>query len=476
MIVEGFFRYLFGQTVAATQYSTSYRSIALLLLGSDLIGLLWCFNLAYWLCLEQFLNWNSPTLYWLVLLLLLGLYLADTYRPDTQIGGLRSPARVILSNLVTGGATTTVVYLAGLWGSEPLIGRGILLVSLGFFTLWTAGTRLFADKWIQLSAKQSRWLVLGGGENAVQFGLEFRFFNPQAELVVLVENQKCVKRVTYESLSSLGYSLDDFDTWSEQEWSGVVIGTTTGLSDVFTKQLMQMRLRGVIIYSLTDFYERYWFKIPPSYLKDDWFAFTSGFRLLHNRVSLKIKRLVDILSSGLLLLLLAPVMLLTALAIKFDSPGAVFYSQVRTGLNCKKFKVYKFRSMYQDAERRGAQWASKGDPRITTVGRFLRVMRIDELPQLWNVLKGEMSIIGPRPERPEFDAQLSQAIPYYDVRYLIKPGITGWAQVMYPYGASITDAYEKLAYDLYYIKNYSLLLDLAIAFKTLRVVLLGKGQ
>jgi lipopolysaccharide/colanic/teichoic acid biosynthesis glycosyltransferase len=132
--------------------------------------------------------------------------------------------------------------------------------------------------------------------------------------------------------------------------------------------------------------------------------------------------------------------------------------------------------MYQDAEKRGAQWAGKQDPRITKVGRWLRLTRIDELPQIVNVLRGEMSLIGPRPERPEFDLKLREEIPYYDLRYLVKPGITGWAQVMYPYGSSVEDAYEKLAYDLYYIKNYSLALDLAIFFKTIRVVILGKGR
>jgi exopolysaccharide biosynthesis polyprenyl glycosylphosphotransferase len=178
-----------------------------------------------------------------------------------------------------------------------------------------------------------------------------------------------------------------------------------------------------------------------------------------------------------MLLLLSPVMIVAAIAVKLDSPGPVFYSQMRNGCHRNPFWVRKFRSMYQDAEQRGgAQWAQKSDPRITRVGNVLRLTRIDELPQIWNVLTGEMSLIGPRPERPQFDEKLAEAIPYYNLRYLVKPGITGWAQVMYPYGASVEDAYEKLSYDLYYIKNYSIWLDLAIGFKTIRVVLLGKGR
>jgi exopolysaccharide biosynthesis polyprenyl glycosylphosphotransferase len=239
---------------------------------------------------------------------------------------------------------------------------------------------------------------------------------------------------------------------------------------------MQLRLQGIPVYQLPDFYEMLWQKLPPALLQDTWFTFGGGFGLFANRTSLKIKRFVDIVAASVLLVILSPLMLLAVIAIMLESSGAVFYSQLRNGLYGNPFRVYKFRSMRQDAEKMGVQWAQKRDPRITRVGYCLRLMRIDELPQLWNVLRGEMSLIGPRPERPEFDSKLVTQIPYYNLRYLVKPGITGWAQVLYPYGASVEDAYEKLSYDLYYIKNYSLWLDLAIAFKTVRVVILGKGQ
>ncbi|MBO3463838.1 sugar transferase, partial [Aetokthonos hydrillicola] len=259
-------------------------------------------------------------------------------------------------------------------------------------------------------------------------------------------------------------------------WSGVVVATEVELSEAQLQSLMQMRLQGIPVYKLPDYYEGLWYKLPSFLLQDSWFIFNVGFNLVSSGISWKLKRLVDFITASLLLVTLSPLMLLVALAIKLDSPGSAFYSQLRTGLNSKPFRVYKFRSMYRDAEKRGVQWASKRDPRITRVGYLLRLTRIDELPQLWNVLHGDMSLIGPRPERPEFDANLRKAIPYYDVRYLVKPGITGWAQVLYPYGASIEDAYEKLAYDLYYIKNYSFWLDIAIFFKTIRVILLGKGR
>ena len=214
-------------------------------------------------------------------------------------------------------------------------------------------------------------------------------------------------------------------------------------------------------------------KLPPSLLDGHWFVSNSR---LQDVNSLRIKRLMDVLISMILLILLFPLLLLVAAAIKLDSPGKIFYSQLRNGQNAKPFKIYKFRSMYRDAENGGAKWAAVGDVRITRVGYWLRILRIDELPQLWNVLRGKMSLIGPRPERPEFDAKLKEAIPHYEFRYLIKPGISGWAQVLYPYGASVTDSYEKLSYDLYYIKNYSLWLDLVIFFKTIAVVLGGKGR
>ena len=239
---------------------------------------------------------------------------------------------------------------------------------------------------------------------------------------------------------------------------------------------MRARMHGLRIYDLTDFYERFLFKLPILSLRDRWLILAHGFDLLHHRVDLRAKRVIDVILSFVLILLLSPLMLITACAIKFDSRGTVLYRQVRTGLNGVAFTLYKFRTMIEDAERSGSRWAEPNDPRVTRVGRLLRATRLDELPQLWNVLLGQMSFIGPRPERPDFSTKLEAAIPYYDLRYLVKPGITGWAQVLYPYGSSVEDAREKLQYDLYYIKNYSVLLDLVILIRTLRVVLLGRGR
>jgi exopolysaccharide biosynthesis polyprenyl glycosylphosphotransferase len=185
---------------------------------------------------------------------------------------------------------------------------------------------------------------------------------------------------------------------------------------------------------------------------------------------------IDMMGSALGLILTAPISLLTAIAVKLDSPGPVLYCQERVGKNESTFLVYKFRSMLNNAETKtGPVWAAGNDPRVTRVGRLIRKLRIDEIPQMINVLKGEMSFVGPRPERPFFVSKLKQNIPYYHLRFSVKPGITGWAQISYPYGSSEDDATEKLQYDLYYIKNISPLFDLQIIFETIKVVLLGRG-
>jgi exopolysaccharide biosynthesis polyprenyl glycosylphosphotransferase len=464
--------------VSAIRHPISSRHLAWILLASDILGLLFSVALAFWLRLGQQINWLNPGLCGLSLLFLVGLYVADAYRIETQAAGLRalrSPARVIISNLIVGVIIATFIYLAGLWGNKVLVGRGILLPSWGLFTVWAVMVRLLIARWVKSSEKQSRWIVLGGTQHLADITSVFASLYPDTKLVFLAEDKEDYRLLTEKRLTYLP-SLNDLQSLKAQPWSGVLLATKARLPNNLVRDLMDMRLQGTPVYSLPDFCGRFWLKVPSWSLQDRWFAFSSGFKLLHNRTFFKLKRLTDVVIAGLLLLLLSPVMTLVAIAIKLDSPGSVFYSQERTGLKRKLFKVYKFRSMYQNAEAKGVQWASQRDPRITRVGRWIRLTRIDELPQLWNVLQGEMSLIGPRPERPNFDAELEQAIPYYNIRYLVAPGISGWAQVMYPYGASIEDAYEKLAYDLYYIKNYSLFLDLEIALRTLRVVLLGKGR
>ncbi|MGL6289223.1 MAG: TIGR03013 family XrtA/PEP-CTERM system glycosyltransferase, partial [Silanimonas sp.] len=241
-------------------------------------------------------------------------------------------------------------------------------------------------------------------------------------------------------------------------------------------ELMACRLRGVHVNDLHTFLENQTGRAHISALSPSWIVFDSGFD--RSVVRSASKRVFDIVSSSVLLLLSLPVMVATALLIKLESglSGPIFYLQERVGEGGETFRVIKFRSMRTDAERDGvARWATSNDDRVTRVGRVIRKLRIDELPQVLNVLRGEMSFVGPRPERPTFVEQLEREIPYYGLRHAVKPGITGWAQLRYAYGASVKDAEEKLKYDLYYVKNQSLMFDLLVLLQTVEVVLFGKG-
>jgi sugar transferase (PEP-CTERM system associated) len=240
-------------------------------------------------------------------------------------------------------------------------------------------------------------------------------------------------------------------------------------------ELLDCRLAGVDVTELLTFLERETGRVHINVLNPSWMIFSQGFR--RDPLRLFSSRSLDLFSSLAVLVVALPAMILTFFAIKMEDgwQAPALYRQARVGLGGRMFKVLKFRSMHQDAELNGAQWAQHADPRVTQVGAIIRKLRIDELPQVFNVLHGDMSFVGPRPERPEFVAQLVEKIPYYAQRHCVKPGITGWAQLCYPYGSSENDALEKLQYDLYYIKNNSLLFDLAILIQTAEVVLFGKG-
>jgi sugar transferase (PEP-CTERM system associated) len=241
------------------------------------------------------------------------------------------------------------------------------------------------------------------------------------------------------------------------------------------EKLLEMKLDGVTFDHLPSVYEEYTGKIAVENLRPSWLIFSAGFK--KSRTLAAAKRTLDICVALLGLIVGAPLLALLALAVRLTSPGPVLYHQRRVGLRGHIFMVHKFRTMREDAEAEtGPVWASKsGDPRVTPIGRFLRRTRLDELPQLWNVLIGEMSFVGPRPERPEFVADLTRVIPYYGQRHIVRPGLTGWAQVRYTYGASQEDALQKLQYDLYYIKNLSVGLDLYIMFETIKTVVLRRG-
>jgi sugar transferase (PEP-CTERM system associated) len=241
------------------------------------------------------------------------------------------------------------------------------------------------------------------------------------------------------------------------------------------KELLECKLYGIQVTDAATFFERETYQIRVESLQPSWLVFGGGFDQSFMRTFMK--RSVDVLASLALLLVSLPVMLITAIAIVIEDGAPIFYSQERVGKDGHVFRVLKFRSMFKNAEKNGTpQWASRNDPRITRVGNIIRKLRIDELPQILNVLKGEMSFVGPRPERPYFVEQLTERVPYYNVRHSIKPGITGWAQVRYGYGDTVEDALQKLQFDLYYVKNNSLLLDVLVLIDTIKVVVFRGGR
>jgi len=257
--------------------------------------------------------------------------------------------------------------------------------------------------------------------------------------------------------------------------TGIAIDEGVTLRKDLANKLLKGRKDGLEIVRLIDWYERFQQRVSPDLLTNEWLLFADGFKLRPGTFRWRLKRLGDLALSSALLIATSPVLLIGALAVKLEDGGPVFYSQLRTGLAEKKFRIWKLRTMKVDSEDGKPKWSRRDDKRITRVGRVLRSTRIDELPQLWNVVRGDMSLIGPRPERPELEKCLESAIPHYRVRHWIRPGLSGWAQVCYRYGASVEDTKIKLSYDVYYLRNYTLWLDVLILIKTVKLVSRAEG-
>jgi sugar transferase (PEP-CTERM system associated) len=318
-------------------------------------------------------------------------------------------------------------------------------------------------------------LILGSGPAALAVAADLRAADPHANIVGFCAGASETERAVPEErlIDSAGASLADVALHLGVDEIIVALSERRG-GNMPLPELLDCKVYGIKVLDIATHYERSLHQISLQHVNPGWLVFGDGFN--QGALRTAVKRASDVVVSALLLVLAAPVMLLAALAVKLESRGPVFYRQERVGLNGAPFKVIKFRSMRTDAERDGKPvWATKNDDRVTRVGRFIRRTRIDELPQLWNVLGGEMSMVGPRPERQYFVDQLVEKIPFFAVRHSVKPGVTGWAQVRYDYGSTDEDAAAKLQYDLYYVKNHSLFLDLLILGETVAVVLTGRG-
>ncbi len=357
----------------------------------------------------------------------------------------------------------------GIW-----VARAVLIVAACFSAVAVIASRAVFSKVVDESIFKRRILVYGCGRNAAPISnLRRRTDRRGFTLVGFVQPEGEVVAIGPETLLLPPIRLIQLCT--QHDIDEVVVAMEDRRRAFPILELLECRLAGIDVTELLTFLERETGRVRIDVLNPSWMIFGEGFRRdLLRRFS---ARALDLLASSAILAITWPFMLLTMLAIKLEEGwrAPVFYAQPRVGLGGKVFPVLKFRSMRTDAERDGAQWATEGDTRVTRVGAFIRKCRIDELPQILCVFRGHMSFVGPRPERPEFVAQLSEKIPYYVQRHSIKPGITGWAQLCYPYGSSEQDALEKLQYDLYYIKNNTLLFDLAILLQTAEVVFMGQG-
>jgi len=355
------------------------------------------------------------------------------------------------------------------------LGRGVLALTVVFSFIFISVIRLFFRKVVKERNMWSRVLILGAGEKAnlvrtAQKAGELEGLNIVAYVVINGDT-----RNENEDCTSLKVPLIQYV--QEQDIDEIVLAMDDRRgTEIPTKDLLDCKMSGIDIMDMVTFFERRTGKIRLDMMNPSWLYLSDGFsESTFRRAG---KRVFDILVVLFLLPLAFPLMLIAAIVVCMDSfgRGSVLYSQTRVKQDGGHFKIYKFRSMCVDAEKDGvAQWATKNDSRVTRVGSVLRKGRLDELPQLFNVLKGDMSFVGPRPERPEFVAKLAEKIPYYDERHRVKPGLTGWAQIRFPYGSSEKDGLEKLQYDLYYVKNYSVYLDLLILLQTAEVIMLSKG-
>ncbi len=360
---------------------------------------------------------------------------------------------------------------------DVFLDRGVFASSfIAAITLLSA-TRIFFVKTIDKNTLRRRILVLGAGSQAAQIPRHLRRrVDTQGFTIVGYVHVRGEHDVVDESMI-MRPDETLFSLANEMDVDEIVVAVGERRRKGFpVHDLLDCKLSGIDVIDLLGFFERETGKVKLDIMSPSWMIFSDGFN--QSGAQNTQKRIFDIVISLGLLSISWPFMLMVAIAIKFEGKGrgSIFYRQIRVGQHWQLFNVYKFRSMREDAEKGGkAQWAKENDDRVTRVGNFIRKTRLDELPQIFNVLKGNMSFVGPRPERPEFVTQLSEQIPYFAERHRVKPGITGWAQICYPYGASEKDSLEKLQFDLYYIKNYSLFLDLVIILQTAHSVIAGKG-
>ncbi len=407
----------------------------------------------------------------IVFVCLLGLYYRDLYSFKAGITYLDMTSRLIQA---LGGSS---IVLGCLFFAIPALtpGRLTFIATILVFILSSSLWRYF-----YLTILKQKWFatpvfLVASGRLAETIFNEIRE-NPDCGFRVSgIAWPNMPKDLVFDSSIYMLDAYNDLYNHVQKVGAQKVIGAFDERRGIMpVKELLRCRMNGIPVIEGETFYENLTGKILVEKINPSWLIFHEGFQ--KDWATLAGKKVIGAVCSFIGLVVLSPIILLVSILIKIDSPGPIFFRQERVGKDGKVFTLVKFRSMTTDAEKDGAKWASENDQRVTRVGRVIRKLRIDEIPQMWNVLKGEMSFVGPRPERPEFVKELSEKIPYYEQRHTVQPGITGWAQINYPYGASVEDALEKLKYDLYYIKHMCVLLDLYIILKTVKTILFREGS
>jgi sugar transferase (PEP-CTERM system associated) len=400
------------------------------------------------------------------------LHYADLY----DVPRIQNVREFLVRLVLAVAATALIVIVLYSWFPRWVIGPGVLLVT-GMLVIWFVPSWRLTFAWLTSRvAPRERLLIVGTNPAAVDLARELSDRRHELGVEIVGFADADIGGIGRTVLGRVVGAVEDIPAMIRDSGADrIVVSLSDARGKLPMNQLLDLRLRaGVSFDFLASAYEAYTGKIAVETLRPSWFVFSAGFR--KTRLLLWAKRALDVALALIGLVATAPVVLAAAALIRLTSAGAALYRQERVGLNGRVFTIYKLRTMRVDAEAQtGPVWSTLGDARVTPLGRFLRKTRVDELPQLWNVLRGDMSFVGPRPERPEFVTQLAATIPFFSLRHHVKPGITGWAQVHIPYAASVEEAVEKLQYDLYYIKNLSLALDLVVVIDTVKIVILRRG-
>ena len=446
----------------------------LLLFFIDVLLIILSVNLAYFIRAKKsvisYLGFNKGLL---TITLILAIYLLSFYIFDFYtIRGKFTYTRFLAN--IAGALVSVALISMGLFYAFPfVIGRGVFLISLILAGILIHAWRLFYFVFFRHALPKKEILIIGTGQSAEDIHA-FIKKNPEYKVTGFIGRGLKTKKSSDKKVLGNFHSLEKII--NDHKIDDIIVTIEAFQYKELNKILIDGKMKGINIWDIPAFYEQFYYKLPVQHIKESWFLSANGFDKLSSNVYKRLKRTLDLLISVVILIITFPFAVIIALAIKLDSKGPIFFLQDRMGENQKIFNLLKFRTMVSDAEKDEPKWAKENDPRATRIGKIIRKTRLDELPQLINIIKGEMSLIGPRPEREFFVKKLMQKIPFYSLRFSIKPGLTGWAQITYKYGDSVNDALEKLQYELYYVKNMSLALDLRILLKTIRIVLFGMGR